>query len=227
MKQITINLYSIGELSKEAQEYACEKYRHFNVDNSHWYDCEFDDFVNLCETIGINIPVNGISFSGFWSQGDGSTFASTINVTEFINGIVKQSWREYAPNLDFDFDPCPCDKRVIGLIEKEAINFIMFTDKPHKGYWITYYSEYDWTDQTGKERKRIGEELRKLDKWAKKCLETLNRHLYKSLQEEYEYQTSDETLRETFEANEYLFTADGKKANRLLGLAVDIKQVGL
>jgi hypothetical protein len=42
---------------------------------------------------------------------------------------------------------------------------------------------------------------------------------YKSLQNEYEYQTADEAVTEAIEANDYWFTSDGKRASRLESLA--------
>ena len=41
------------------------------------------------------------------------------------------------------------------------------------------------------------------------------------LQYEFDYQTSENAIIETIEANEYLFTADGLRANRIEKLAID------
>lgn len=224
MKSISINLYGIDELSKEAQEQAFEKYQNFNVENDNWYDFEFDDFVALCNTIGINIPVNGISFSGFWSQGDGSTFSSSIDILPFINGIRQQAWKDYAPQLTFDFSPCPCTERIINLIRKRLIECDLRTKKPNRGYWIDYHSDYSIGETWEKEFPNIENELTKLDKWIECCLNILNNHLYRALQEQYEYETSPEALIQTFIANEYHFTEDGKMADRLLNFALDVNK---
>ncbi len=221
MKTINIALYSIDELSQEAQEKAFERYRHFNVEDNTWYEGEFDDFVSLCKTIGIDIPANGISFSGFWSQGDGSTFASTINAEQLIKGIGQEAWKDYAPKLDFNFKPCPCDKRVLALISKGYIEYQLSTETPKRGYYIEFWADYSFIPNRGNELTNIENELAKLDKWIEHCLKLLNRHLYKSLEEQYEYETTDETIKETFMANDYLFTADGKKADRLLNFTIE------
>ena len=113
MKSISLNLFSIDELSQEAQGQAFERYRHFNVEDTHWFEGEYEDFTAICKTIGIMIDKDSIFFSGFWSQGNGSTFKSTIDEVKFIKGIKSEAWKEYAPTLELYFNDCPCDERVI------------------------------------------------------------------------------------------------------------------
>ena len=68
-----------------------------NLDDGYpeydWYESEFDYFVEDAATRGIDIALanrnrksreHGISFSGFWSQGDGLAFDATINWPVFI-----------------------------------------------------------------------------------------------------------------------------------------------
>lgn len=220
MKSISINLYSIEELSKEAQELAFEKYQYFNVEFWNWYNTQYEDFTEIAKTIGIDIHEDGIYFSGFWSQGDGSTFKSRIDAEKFIEGIKQEKWKEFAPTLEIDFAPCPCDKRVIALILNGTIDCSWHTDTPNRGYWLDFTLDYYWSSVYKRDFPNIDRELEKLDGWVQEILNTLNRHLYKSLEREYEYQTSPEALKETFMANEYLFTEDGKMADRLLNLAV-------
>lgn len=65
MKSISLNLFSIDELSQEAQGQAFERYRHFNVEDTHWFEGEYEDFTAICKTIGIMIDKDSIFFSGF------------------------------------------------------------------------------------------------------------------------------------------------------------------
>ncbi|MCT3651527.1 hypothetical protein HZR02_08715 [Elizabethkingia anophelis] len=220
MKSISINLFSIDELSQEAQEQAFEKYRHFNVEDGSWYEGEYEDFTAICKTIGVIIDNDGIFFSGFWSQGDGSTFKSTIDEVKFIKGINSEAWKEYAPTLELNFKECPCDKQVIRLIEKGLIECSCITETPNRGYWLETWTDYHFIPSRETELPNIDYELEKLDKWLRECLNRLNNYLYKSLEKQYEFETSDESLKEAFAANEYLFTADGKMANNLLNLAI-------
>lgn len=220
MKSISLNLFSIDELSQEAQGQAFERYRHFNVEDTHWFEGEYEDFTAICKTIGIMIDKDSIFFSGFWSQGSGSTFKSTIDEVKFIKGIKSEAWKEYAPTLELYFNDCPCDERVIRLIKKGFIECSWSTETPNRGYWLETWTDYHYIPSRDTLQPNIDYELEKLDKWLRGCLNRLNSYLYKSLERQYEFETSDKSLKEVFEANEYLFTEDGKMANNLLDLAI-------
>ena len=51
----------------------------------------------------------------------------------------------------------------------------------------------------------------------------LNRFLYNALMDAFEYCISDKAVEEAIEANEHLFTSDGKLATRLVSLAEETK----
>lgn len=212
MKQITIKLYGIEELKPEAQEKAFESNRNTNVEDQNWYDCEFMEFERICKPLGISIPINGIAFRGFYSQGDGSTFTSLINLKQLFDGVANQSWKTVAPELEFDFTPCPCDKRVLALLKKGIIEHQLYTEKTTRVYSVDYKSEYYYSGSYA----NIEHELTKLDKWVRNVLDRLNKHLYESIQNEYEYQISDEAIKEQFISEHALFTEDGVRVDCLL-----------
>lgn len=221
MKRISINLYSIDELNREAQELVFENYPHFNVECGAWYDCEYYHFTEIAKAVGVDMHEDGIYFSGFYSQGSGSTFKSRIDAEKFIEGIKQKKWKEEAPTLEFDFAPCPCDKRVIALIINGTIDCSWHTDIPNRGYWLDFTLDYYWSSEYNRDILNIESELEKLDDWVKEILNSFNRHLYKLLEQEYEYQTSSEALKQTFAVSEYLFTEDGRMADRLLNLNIE------
>ncbi|MBX2948065.1 MAG: hypothetical protein KF704_02205 [Crocinitomicaceae bacterium] len=214
MKEITLCLYGIEELKSEAQETAFEKNRYINVEFNDWYDLQYLDFDGICESIGVEIPTDGIVFSGFHSQGDGSAFYSIIDLERFLDGIINEPWKVFAHDVELDFTPCPCDRRVLALLRKGSIGYRHYTDIPARGYWINFKSEYDYSGSFA----NIENELSKLDDWMTKELECLNKHLYETLENEYEYQISNEAIRETFISNDTQFTGDGNKADHLLDL---------
>lgn len=52
-----------------------EEHRYWNVDHgSDWYECTFEDFIEVASAFGIEVTKEDISFSGFSSQGDGASF---------------------------------------------------------------------------------------------------------------------------------------------------------
>lgn len=214
MKEITLCLYGIEELNPELQETAFEKNRYINVGFNDWYDLQYLDFDGVCESIGIEIPLNGIAFSGFHSQGDGSTFECKMDLEQFLDGIINKPWKVFAHDVELDFTPCPCDRRVLALLRKGSIGYRHYTEIPTRGYYINLKSEYDYSGSFT----NIENELSKLDDWITRGLECLNKHLYESLQNEYEYQISNEAIKETFISFSTLFTGDGSKADHLLEL---------
>ena len=218
MKTISIKLYTFSELEKEAQEKATEHFRYFNTDHN-WWESECEDFITICSLIGIHISLKEIYFRGFYSQGDGSCFISKIDVSAFIKGIAEQAWKSYAPTLELNIQPCTIDRRVIKLIENRTIEMPMWTDKPHMGYYVAYYSESYLHKDSGRQHALIEAEIEKLDVWVLRTLEQLNNYLYKCLECTYDYLISDEAIQETIEANEYHFTPNGVHTDWLCNYA--------
>jgi len=99
MKIIQLNLYEFAELEETAKEKAIEADRYINVDY-HWWDVIYDDFISICETIGVTVDKKNIFFRGFYSQGDGSGFTADIDLPVLLDGIINQKWKNYAPKLD-------------------------------------------------------------------------------------------------------------------------------
>ena len=74
MKKINVNVYKFNELSKDVQEKLIEKNRDIYTDFD-WYTVIYDNFSqNVEQDYGIEINIENIKFSGFYSQGDGASF---------------------------------------------------------------------------------------------------------------------------------------------------------
>lgn len=217
MKTIQLNLYEFAELEEKAKEKAVEADRYINVDY-RWWDVIYDDFIAICQTIGITVDKATIFFRGFYSQGDGSGFVAEIDLPVLLDAVVNQRWKEYAPKLELDLALPEIDKRVIKLIRDSKLDIAPQITHPHRNYYVKAelnenlpYCFHGYP--------LIEKQLDLLEDGLIKIAETLNRHLYKSLQNEYEYQTDEQAVTEAIEANEYWFTSDGKKASRLESLA--------
>ena len=95
------------------------------------------------------------------------------------------------------------------LHQAQRRNFYQLTaEATHRG---RYYHEYcmaisvtrdspTWQDMTADAEETVMEALRDLARW-----------LYRQLEREYDYLTSDEAVDEAIVANEYSFTVDGKR----------------
>ncbi|PWN64120.1 hypothetical protein [Chryseobacterium viscerum] len=216
MKTINVKLYPFSELEKEVREKVLERFRYCNTHHD-WWETEYDDFVSICSLLGITTSPQEIFFSGFWSQGDGSTFASKVDIQQFTKGITQESWRKHAPTLKLNFPPFSFGKRMLNLIESGDIEISIWTEAPNKGYWVKYHSKNELTNHS-KTYPNIEQELEKLEDWAEQSMKILNTYLYENLRNSYEYLICDKAVQETIEDNDYLFTANGEHADWLIKL---------
>ena len=217
MKTIKLNLYEFAELEETARQKAIEADRYINVQHQ-WWEVIYDDFVSICDTIGITVAKKDIFFRGFYSQGDGSGFTAEISLPVLLEGIVNQNWKAYAPKLELDLKVPDIDRRVLTLIQDGKLDTAPQITHPHRAYYVKAelnenlpYSRHGYP--------QIEKQLDILEDGVIKIAEILNRLLYKSLEAEYEYQTDEQSVAGVLEANEYWFTADGKKATRLESLS--------
>jgi hypothetical protein len=217
MKTIHVNLYEFAELEALAKEKAIETDRYINV-NYPWWDFIYDDFISICQTIGITVKKGSITFDGFYSQGDGSAFKAEIDLPQMMEAVANQNWKSYAPKLELDLALPEIDRRVSSLIKSGKLDIDPQIIPPTSSYYVRAelnenlpYSFHGYV--------QIEKQLDLLEKGVQQIADKLNRHLYKSLQNEYEYQTDEQAVTEAIEANDYWFTADGKKATRLESLS--------
>jgi len=217
MKTIQVNLYEFAEMEEKAQQKAIEAHRYINVDYN-WWDFIYDDFISICQTIGIEVKKDSIAFEGFYSQGDGSAFKARIDLPRMMETVANQNWKSYAPKLELDLALPEIDRRVYGLIKSGKLDIDPQIKQPTSSYYVRVELN-DTIPNSPYGYPQIENQLDMLVIGLCKIAKNLNRYLYKSLQNEYEYQTADEAVTEAIEANDYWFTSDGKRASRLESLA--------
>ena len=217
MKTITLKLYSFNELDKEAKQKALTTYQDLNV-GFNWWDDEFEDFIELCSYLSITVKKESIRFRGFYSQGDGSSFSAIVDIPKLVNAIANQSWKDYAPQQEFVFIEPQIDRRVMALVANGLLPSEPQIIGRSRQYGVVTDLGISEVIKDGKTHDNIFEELDKLEEWLHTVAEILNRHLYKSLENQYEFLTSDTAIKESILTNEYLFTADGRSANHLVKL---------
>lgn len=180
-----------------------DEYRTVLVDHDDWYDCVYQDFKERMTAIGID--VDNIYFSGFWSQGDGACFEGRI-----------EDWGKYLAHLGYD-DPI--------LITAAEDNWTYYWS--HSGHYYHhksvsydeglfsvenphtsgYYGGVDIPDDE-QFRGAVWEaamskyDVLALDAQIREDLEDHMKDLYRQLEQEYDYLTSDEAIIEWMEANE-------------------------
>jgi hypothetical protein len=217
MKTITLKLYSFNELDKQAKQKALTTFQDLNIGFDWWND-EFEDFIELCTYLSIAVNKDSIKFRGFYSQGDGSSFSALVDIPKLLTAIANQSWKDYAPMQEFVFIVPQIDSRVMALVGKDLLPGEPQIIGRTRQFGIVTNLGISEVIKDGKTHDNIFNELDKLEEWLRSVAEILNRHLYKSLENQYEFLTGDTAIKESILTNEYLFTADGRSANHLVEL---------
>lgn len=183
------------------------KYREINVDGDWWYESVYEWFEEECHKRGVNILSTqrghksdgsvryekDITWSGFWSQGDGAAFSGSVvdmdkalgdfysdypilhKYVEELEGYWKFSWRVGRGN-----------NILINDFEIEPINLYLEDDHPFEDVW----------------KEQIDAELESVEPVLIDLAEELCDLLYKALRDEYEAGTTDEAVWDTIVMNE-------------------------
>lgn len=201
MRIIETPAYTFAELSDEAKEKAVNSLRNINVWDRFWHEHITDG--GDCNELNENqfIEVKDIRFSGFSSQGDGASFC--YNTTEDL-------WKAWV-YLTF-----PDGLRQRLLLESEvyvegvrngrhyvhenSISHYVDTSDPDSDFchWPNIVEFFETVGE--KFQNEVGEIAREL-----------MQDLYRTLEGEYDYQTSDQCVIDGIETNGYEFTEDGEQ----------------
>lgn len=208
---IETTVYRLDELSDAAKDKARAWYREGGFDYE-WYDAVYEDFQRIAEILGLDLKTRPVRlmggstrqepriwFRGFWSQGDGACFET------------RYSYRKAAPRRIREYAPQDTELHRIAdafhTIQRR--NFYQLrAEATHRGH---YYHEYcmaisverdspAWQDMTDDAEETVIEALRDFARW-----------LYRQLEREYDYLSSDEAVDETIIANDYTFTETGRR----------------
>jgi hypothetical protein len=193
-------VYSWEDVKNDAEllEKVLDKNRHIDVESGmDWWDCVYYDFISSNK----HFNVKDIMFSGFWSQGDGAMFEyDYINdeiVDEFIASLsitpMRKGWLKNNANFygkgkhQGHYQHENCCNHSIGV---EVDNGDILYGSNFRN-WIDSFdnSFFDFV----------------VDKYKDMC-----RELYRDLEKSYDYLTSDQSVADTLEANDYEFNINGE-----------------
>lgn len=193
MKTITIDLCTVQEAKEQNPKLykkIIEKHSDINTD-FNWYDDTIDVIKEDLETIGFdNVEIN---FSGFGSQGDGARFIGT--------------WTALLAEKPKGSNFLSLYETLKETAEKFPGLRVYITTEKHSRYshenTVSFEFEQDSGDEISEEAERSITET---------CKEAM-RKIYKELEADYDYRTSEEAIVETLDANEYYFDPEGRIRN--------------
>ncbi|OZA08171.1 MAG: antitoxin of toxin-antitoxin stability system [Rhodobacterales bacterium 17-64-5] len=208
---IATTVYRIDELPDGAKDRARAWYREGGFDH-FWYDAVYEDFQRIAEILGIRLKtrttrlIGGrtredpcIWFSGFWSQGDGAAWEGAYSYRKSAAAEL----RAYAPK----------DKTLHRIAETlqaaQRQNFYQLrAEVTHRGI---YYHAFTMAVSVSRDSAAAVEVIGDAESIVTNALRDLASWLYRQLEQEYDYLTSDEAVDETLIANGYTFTEKGRR----------------
>ena len=188
--------FTFDELPKDIQEIIIERKRNFVSEDDQWDYAQLPYYKDQLDENGYNNAK--IYYSGFWCQGDGAVFEADINITHFLNKWKDSFW-------------------ILGIIE--PLGYFTFRITGSDNHYSHKHTRHmDW-ELTGDIMEAVSEELNQfqyniivalggepfIEKELQRLCEEIETDrkewcdtIYKGLETEYYYQTSDKCIIEQF-----------------------------
>jgi hypothetical protein len=218
--EIKITAYKFHELNNEAKEKARTKLSEWITDHE-WWDFIYENAKQDGEAKGFEI--NDIRFTGFWSQGDGAYWTGRVNLHTFVESqldersawygedvillaLLNEGWIDRwisIGNRNYRYS------HSAGMVLEEYPNNMLDLD-PDDG---TEMLEGPLQGASVYQLKESFDFEARITEWCDEALEQARAFaddIYKKLEDEYNGLTSEESLSEFADANEYLFDERGE-----------------
>ena len=186
-----------------------DKHRDINVDYE-WWDAVCEDFYEICKILGIELDAREPCFSGFWSQGDGASWAGIYRAQGLgYTGLAPlhtydqapAKMREHAP-LDEELHRIADELCLLGRIYGPVCAKIRRLYGGNYVHSSTMQID-NWEFYDDEKNEDMPDEIAEhVEGTLLELFRALADWLYKSLEREHDYLTSDEAVIETLEANE-------------------------
>jgi hypothetical protein len=193
--EIRTHVYkTFSELTEANQLKLIDRNRDLEVCDNWWYEPVFDDAKHIGDAMGIDIEE--IQFSGFCCQGDGARFCGHFRPKPEMESVssMREEIRSRAPQdeeLHEIADRLAAVQDAYGWIVKCDILFAHWVNDVHE-YNTRFEFEPIGVDQNGDDELIKESDEREVIA----CLRRLMNWVYRRLETEYEYLTSDDYLRE-------------------------------
>lgn len=204
----TMTTYNFSDLPTQAlKDAAIEANRDWNVSyGPEWAESTIDDWKEKLEALGFSDPV--ISYSGFWSQGDGASFTCLQVPLPSLDPDVIKAWDQLVGAAEL------IGEHITEDIQDLAFGSVIRTNHQYS-HENTVSVDWEWNDppyinyNPDEGIQPFVDELKlAVGDYFDGLAETVRdlcRDIYSALESEYEYLTSDEAVVESLESNEMKF----------------------
>jgi len=212
--------FKFSELSNEAKEKARQDYISSDYPGYDWWDGVYEDAVRMGALMGINISTThnassrkghpgyktiDISFSGFWSQGDGASFEGNYDfVPDAVAKVKSETNDDELIRIASSLSTLQLTRRLLGL---EPFTATISTSGRYSHSNTMDVELHGWDDDSEDDYSALADEESEVTQLMRDFADWI----YKSLETEYDYLTSNEYVDERLEDDETLFDEDGSE----------------
>lgn len=177
------------DLPEERKQRLRDEYREVNVYDD-WYEYVYDWAKDDAAKFGLDIAY--IYFSGFWSQGDGASFSGRLQFKECLDSELPDEVRDsvYAPLKETN--------ALLNILDRDVYLAISVGCEGRYSHEGTM--SFEWFDIYNDEQLEI---IYTCEEKVQEALRDYARWLYRTLEEEYEYLTSDEAIDQYLNDQDY------------------------
>lgn len=203
MRVIETQVFTYSELSDDAKAKARDWYREASQGDNYFSESVIEDAAMIAAMLGIEIKTRSVKlmgggtrqepliyWSGFYSQGDGASFEGTYSYKADCLAAISAH--------------APQDEKLHAIaraLQDNGNGLVATIERYRHARTMQIDVETEDGDVALPETETaLIEAFRDFADW-----------IYCQLEKEYEYVNSDEAVAETIIANEYEFTADGKR----------------
>lgn len=207
MKTICTTGYEFTELDATAKEKVIEWTTQY-IPNG-WED---DKEYWLEQLTDLGYSDIDFQYSGFYSQGDGGSIVCRVDVKKFIQR------NKYGNRF----------RTLLNILKQEHYDAYVQLSRRSWGHYVhdnllytdddEFLRRMDYYEEAEEGSPRYIAAVNQAEEIAPLILEEVrewSRKIYNSLEEDYDYHFTEEYVAETCEANEYLFSADGRPIHHL------------
>ena len=204
-------VYFLSELNEAGRDKARDWYRETAFCDD-WYDSVYEIFEAVCGILGVELKTRPVQlygggtraepciyFSGFWSQGDGACF-------EGHYAYQKDAARKIRAHA-----PQDTELHAIADALQAAQRRNFYQLRAHISHRGRYCHEYSMEISVERDSPSAQDMTPDAEGAVTEALRDLARWLYRQLEREYQYQTSDAVVDQAITANDYTFTETGRR----------------
>lgn len=219
-RTIRIEVFSFDELDDRAKEKARDWYREGALDYE-WWDHVYEDAATIGKHLGIDLkqkPVKlmgggtrydpSIYFSGFSHQGQGCAFEATWRASD----VNLQALKEYAPQDEKLHEIGGTLAEIAKAYPNATADCEAYRDVNQRVSASLNVERDEEEEHSLEEWNRIEDEEKEQEEVIEEAIRDFAHWIFKSLEKEYDYRMSDETIDEDIIANDYEFNENGTRA---------------